>query len=151
MERIAMKNTWIVVLNRESMRIFVQDESLHLTHLKTLKNETTAYAKRDVSHHRPGPTSVGGGTPRELAAAQFAREMARYLDGARKKNEVSEFIIVSEVKLAGLLKRHFSRSDSQMTTQWIMKDLGRGSVSEIEAVVNRERKAKTGEPAGSLT
>ena len=139
-----MHQKWVVVMNRSLMKVFLE-KNQHLMHLKTLHNKAMNYSNSELGRHYPGTISEGSSkntmsasSPRELAVEAFARKIAKFLDNSRKRNLVSHVVIISEPRLMGLVRKHFSRPDFEMTTQWIAKDLAAAPTRYLEDVVERE-------------
>lgn len=90
--------------------------------------------ERELASDRPGRSHARVGTaryamdagldhPRHHEAVRFARRISRRLDGARRKGEFEELIVVAGAPFLGLVRGQLSRPTRRCVVHEIRKDL----------------------------
>ena len=128
---------WFVVGSQEEARIFVNSQKKKsLTLLKSLVNPLATEKRRDLVRKQAGTgiKSIGKRgsihygkpkrhDPREQADIQFAKIVAKYLDGEKVKNSFDSLTVVAEPRFLGKIRKEMSASLKGSVDLWIKKDL----------------------------
>jgi protein required for attachment to host cells len=126
---------WIVVADANRARIFSAPTSSlirneHCEHnlnlVQELGHHDSHKKMHDVISDKAGSnnygTFVGSSDPKEADAANFAQNIAEYLEKNRNQHKYAEIVIVSPPHFMGLLKKHFSNAVEKLVTTYIDKD-----------------------------
>lgn len=133
-------DAWLVVCSRTGARIFTF-ENHNLRLLKEIDDPCGRLRNREFTSDKPGQSRAkfrGSATPHRLVketkphdqeGQQFARKLDRELRRAFLNHESDEFTIVAEPRFMGFMRSQMA--ESKMPIQWIGKDLGHFSDSDI--------------------
>lgn len=108
---------WLVVADGAKARIFdtnVAGEPFE--EVETLENERGRDTNTEMNRDRPGRVSSGGGQrsaydegdKRDIVEAQFAADVADYLEKHRQQNDYEQLVILAAPKFLGQLRGEFS-------------------------------------------
>lgn len=131
--------SWVVVADRVQARVFARHpfELLHV-----LNNPLGREKNRSLTTDKPGwarsrfssPASThaltGEKNQHEIAALQFAREIARFLEAKLIARRFDELLIVAEPKMLGRIRQMLPKVLVKQA-QWLKKDFGKLSAHQI--------------------
>lgn len=141
-----MKKIWVLAADNTRARVFATDKrNGELAELFDLVNPKARLRERDFTSDLSGRTanSATGMThsygPDEKhkprATEDFAREVARRLNGARIKGEFGRLYIVADPSFLGLLRSTLDYDTRKLVTGEVDKNLARGSVEQVRATL----------------
>lgn len=118
------KETWLVVANNSMARIFKVQKKESLIEIETLIHPESRLYNRDLRSDKPGRSyesanatrhSVGEAVmPKQLEFAIFAKEIATYLDQARRENKFDRLYIAAGPTQLGLLRQKLNGETSKL-------------------------------------
>lgn len=138
-----MPKTWYAVLSQSSMKLFERDaEDGSFQHRKTLRNSLVGSKSKDLARHKPGRMAKGGKgsmnfaltsgeSPKVDATRDFARRIAKFLDGERKRETYSDLCVAAEPKFLGMVKEAMSKETIRSVQTWLRKDLAKFDGEEL--------------------
>ena len=143
-----MSKTMVVVADSASARIFTA-ESLQspLNEIEVMAHPEARLHDRDITSDLPGKgsgaDSSGGHAygskvdPKQHELNVFSKEVATYLDDARKANKLSRLLIVAAPAFLGELRSHLSTETNDKVVFELNKNLTKSSAEEISKYLPR--------------
>lgn len=136
---------WYIVASQKEVRVYVKtSERPQLKLLKTLTNPLGGIKRRDLIRKQAGQgvKSIGhvGSVyysepkrhdPHEEGVIQFAKEIAKFLEKEKLKNNFDSLSIVAEPNLLGKMRAEMSANLKGVVTQWIKKDLQKTPINKL--------------------
>jgi protein required for attachment to host cells len=138
--------TWIVVADSSRARIFERPaRGAALVEMEGWVRPESRSRSRDLVSDRPGRTFDSRGrarhakqpehNPHQVQQDDFALDLARRLDRARKSGRFSRLVVVAGPRFAGLLHRHLPAATAALIRREVHKNLVRRSEATIRAAV----------------
>lgn len=138
-----MPNTWIVVADSGSARIFdAESPTGALVEREDYSNPDARVAERKLTSDRPGRTVDSGGrshayssdeSPREAEERAFAKLLADRLSGARAKGEMDRLVLVAAPGFLGKLRAALDKETRKRVDGELSADLVALTPKEIHA------------------
>lgn len=136
---------WFVVASQSTTRVLTEGPRKGKFRLVEIYENPLAHEKnRALSRHKPSVSvrSVGNGKsargtsskkiePREEAAIQFAKQIAKELDKLRKEKRFESLTIVAEPKFLGKLRSSLSAPTTKRVVEWRGADLGKVPLTQL--------------------
>lgn len=137
-----MKKTMIVVADSTKARIFTTDSArAPLNEIETLAHPEGRLHVRDMTSDLPGSGSSGGiagkqgyeaaTDPKQRELEVFARQIADYVENARKANTVGNLKIVASPNMLGELRSHLSSETQKLVSVESAKNITTHTPAEI--------------------
>jgi protein required for attachment to host cells len=138
--------TWIVVADGSRARIFeCPGRGAALVELEDWVRPEARSRTRDLTSDRPGRTFDSRGrarhakqpehTAHQVQQEDFALELARRLDGARKSGKFNRLILVAGPRFAGRLHEHLDAATAALITGEVHKNLVRRPANTIRSAI----------------
>ena len=122
-----------------------------------MKNQELISDRPGRSFSSAGPRRHGHSPPidpNEQVAIDFSKEVARFLDEARKKNDYDSLILIAGPQFLGRLRQDMSQATCKCVLKSLDKNLGGMNESEIknylQEVALNEANARS-EPFGEMS
>lgn len=136
-----MKQTMIVVADSTKARIFTTDSArAPLQEINTMTSPEGRLHTRDLTSDLPGSGSGGGiagkqgyegADPKKHLLTTFAKEVASYVEDARKANKVGNLKVVAAPEMMGELRSHLSSESLKLISVELVKNITTQSADEI--------------------
>jgi protein required for attachment to host cells len=136
-----MPNTWIVVADSGSARIFnAESPTGALVEREDYANPEARISERSLTSDRPGRTVDSSGrshayssdeSPREAESRAFAKLLADRLSGARAKGELDRLVLVAAPEFLGKLRAALDKETRKRVDGELSADLGSLTPKEI--------------------
>lgn len=143
-----MSKTMVVVADSTRARIFTT-ESLNspLNEIEVMAHPEGRLHDRDITSDLPGKgtgadSSGGHAYGSKVDAKQhelivFSKQVATYLDDARKENKLSRLLIIAAPTFLGELRSHLSTETNDKVVFELNKNLTKSSVDDISKYLPR--------------
>lgn len=129
-----MNNTWLMVADVSSAKIFNLEKGRALTILKQYEEQDNRKHLSDLTADLPGRTfnSAGDGarhameaktTHKQQGAREFARKLCHELDSSRENGEFNKLVVAAAPSFLGELRKNMSQNTSRLVSTEITKNL----------------------------
>lgn len=137
-----MKPIMVVVADSVLARIFTADTSRSpLNEIENLTHEEGRLHDRDLTSDLPGKNSGRNGAgghsysdttdPKKHEQNEFARNIAAYIDNARRNNQLSSLIVVAAPTMLGELRTFLTDEAKNLIIREVSKNFINLSVADI--------------------
>ncbi len=153
-----MLGHWYLVASQKSVKIFTE-----LPHRKTLKilkifdNPLARERNRALVRKQAGRGMKSAGRlgvlhytetkrhePHEMAASQFAREIAEAIKEERRLKKFEHLTVVAEPRFLGKLRSAMGPELNELVVEWVKKDLQKTPQVELKKILlSKENKVLT--------
>jgi len=133
---------WVITINSNICRIYSCKNRHQLTLINEINHPENRLRDIELTSDKPGRYSAGiskrGGAysqetdPKEIKINEFIRQIAKELDLARKRNDYTHLILISDDHTGGLLFQYINKNVKAMVKNNIHKDLLHLSKRELE-------------------
>lgn len=167
-----MHTTWIAVADDSRARIFLSRADQPLQELEDLAQPASRQDDRehrdDAKGHYSGAVFASGGSPGHQGSihgpghsaeprtsgsdkleAQFARQLAQRLEGARRDGAYEHLILIAAPRFLGKVRAQLSPQVTKRLAHTIAKDLSKLSVADLESRLQAQALLEPGKPAAS--
>lgn len=140
-----MNGHWYIVASQKSVRVFTEVAAKpRIKLIQTVENPLAQEKKKDLVKKQAGKAVKSAGRfgvsrhveikndPREQSVLQFARQIAKFLDGEKKQKNFQSLTIVAEPHFLGRVKSELTPAVKKTVTDWIQKDLQKTSKKQLE-------------------
>lgn len=149
-----MNTTMVVVADSVRARIFTTESaSSPLIEIETMTHPEGRLHDRDITSDLPGKESGSDGSgghsyegktdPKKHEMAQFSRQVASYLEDARKANKLSRLLIVAAPTFLGELRSQLTGETNEKVIFELNKNLTQSSPEEISSYLPKSFKQQT--------
>lgn len=137
-----MENTWVLVANASSARLYEGDPRRKLTLLKDFSHpasrERASALVSDRPGHNPGAGNghgsfVPASDPKQNEAALFAGELASELERGRVSGAARRIVLVAAPAFLGLLNKQLSDANRALVSATVQKDYTKADDKELQA------------------
>lgn len=139
-----MAQTWVLVADSSRARIFTTSNSAApLQEQETLAHPEGRLHEQSLTSDLPGKDSNRTGSghhamdaetePKRQEAIDFAKRIAKHLDQARSKKEISRLIIVAAPSFLGILRDQLSKPTAKLIAWELDKNLVQQNPDDIRA------------------
>lgn len=131
-----MGKAWIVVANREKMKIYEhRSDRDPLQLVASLENELSHLSDSALSRHKPGMIQEGGHKgasrhvmnagrrPHDLQTDYIAHRIVTFLNHKRIQNHLEDLRIFAEPRMLGRIKAMMPQATRKIVSSWMNKDL----------------------------
>lgn len=129
-----MNNTWLMVADVSSAKIFNLEKGRALSILKQYEEQDNRKHLSDLTADLPGRTfnsAADGGrhsmeartTHKEQGAKEFARKLCNDLDSFREKGDFDKLVLAASPSFLGELRKNMSHNTSRLISTEITKNL----------------------------
>lgn len=142
-----MASYWILAANSTEARLFSREKKFGpATEQQDWLHPESRLHGHDLENDRQGKTFASHGygqddnekptDPKKREAQDFARELAKYLDAARARDEFTSLAIVADPSFLGLLRDMLDEHTRQRVDREVTKNLTRRSIETITQAVD---------------
>jgi protein required for attachment to host cells len=118
-----------------------------LSEITTLSHPESRIHEQELTQDLPGRTfdSVGQGRhamevnvgPKEQEQINFAKQLDRFLDSARKQNKFDHLIITASPEFLGLIRSNLNKQLAQYVTTYVDKDWVTAREEQIRTLLKK--------------
>lgn len=146
-----MNSTMVVVADSVRARIFTTESARSpLNEIETMTHPEGRLHDRDITSDLPGKESGADGSgghsyegkvdPKKHELIQFSKQVASYLEDARKTNKLSRLLIVASPTFLGELRSQLSSETNEKVIFELNKNLTQSSVDDISSYLPKSFK-----------
>jgi protein required for attachment to host cells len=135
---------WVVLADHAHARIYEVSGDIPLHRIAHLENPDARKAARDLGSDRPGRRSDALGNrhalgadedPKEHSRNDFAREVAAYLNAARRQGRFDSLVLAMPPRALGLVRQALDVDSARLVEREIHKDLMHHTEEQLEALI----------------
>tara|TARA_B110001454_G_C12723270_1_gene436133 strand:+ start:8605 stop:9090 length:486 start_codon:yes stop_codon:yes gene_type:complete len=145
-----MQKPWFAIMNQNTVKIYSEvDSENSLKEIVTLQNPLGRERNRSLVRKQAGHEQKTIGRmstvryshpkrsdPHEIAAKQFAKKIALYLEEERRQNHFLNLTILAEPGFMGKVSASMNANLKKVVVNWIKKDFVKTPKSKLLAILS---------------